>query len=69
MWSPQAEGRSLTENMPFCRFKPAYNAKTTQRLLVEFQFLADWPPYSPNLNPLDFDTRHDLQAKAPVTPH
>jgi hypothetical protein len=32
--------------------------------LAEFWFLADWPPYSPDLNSLDFDTRLVLQAKA-----
>jgi hypothetical protein len=37
--------------------------------LAEFWFLADWPPYSPNLNPLDFETRQVLQAKAQPTPH
>jgi hypothetical protein len=42
----------------------AYNAKTTQRLLAAFRILADWLPYSPNLNPLDFNTRRVLQAKA-----
>ncbi len=31
--------------------------------------MADWPPFSPNLNPLDFETRHVLQAKAQATPH
>jgi hypothetical protein len=47
----------------------AYTTKTAQRLLAEFRFLADWSPYSPNLNPLDFDTRHVLQAKAQARPH
>ncbi len=47
----------------------AYNAKSTQRLLTEFRFLADRPPYSPNLNPLDFNTRCVFQAKAQATPH
>ncbi len=48
---------------------PAYTAKTTKRLLAEFRFLADWLLYSPNLNPLDFDTKRVLQAKARATPH
>ncbi len=30
---------------------PAYTTKTTQRLLVEFWFLADWPQCLPDLNP------------------
>jgi hypothetical protein len=53
----------------FADSAPAYTAKTAQRLLAEFRFLADWAPYSPNLNPLDFDTRHVLQATAQATPH
>jgi hypothetical protein len=37
--------------------------------LAEFWFLADWPPYSPDLNSLDFDIRLVLQAKAQAMPH
>jgi hypothetical protein len=37
--------------------------------LAEFWFSADWPPYSPDLNSLDFDTRPVLQAKAQAMPH
>jgi hypothetical protein len=31
--------------------------------LAEFQFLADWPPYSPDLNSLDFSIWRILQGK------
>jgi hypothetical protein len=48
---------------------PAYTAKTTQWLLAEFWFVADLPPYSPDLNQLDFATRRVLQAKVYGTPH
>jgi hypothetical protein len=37
--------------------------------MAEFWLLADWPPYSPKLNSLDFETRHVLQAKAQARPH
>jgi hypothetical protein len=37
--------------------------------LAEFWFLADWPPYSPDLNSLDFSTGSILQAKGHATPH
>jgi hypothetical protein len=67
MWSPKAEGRSLIEN--FADSVPAYAAQITSRRLAEFWFSADWPPYSPDLNSLDFDTRPVLQAKAQAMPH
>ncbi len=53
----------------FADSAPAYAAQITKRPLAEFWFPADLPPYSPNLNSLDFDTRHVLQAKAQATPH
>jgi hypothetical protein len=37
--------------------------------LAEFWLSADWLPYSPDLNSLDFNTRHVLQAKAQAVPH
>jgi hypothetical protein len=48
---------------------PAYTAKITQWLLMELWLLVDWPPYSPDLNPLDFDNQRDLQAKVQAMPH
>jgi hypothetical protein len=47
---------------------PAHIARTTQQFLretmAEFWTLADWLPYSPNLNPLDFLVWSVLQGKA-----
>jgi hypothetical protein len=37
--------------------------------LAKFWFSADWPPYSPNLNSLDFSTGSVLQPKGQATPH
>ncbi len=31
-----------------------HKVRTTQQLCAEFWTPADWPPYSPDLNPLDF---------------
>jgi hypothetical protein len=47
----------------FADSAPAYTAKMAQRLLAEFRFLADWPPYSLDLNLLAFANRRILQAK------
>jgi hypothetical protein len=69
MWSPEAEGRSLIENTSFCGFSAGLRRPNQLAPLAEFLFLADLPPYSPNLNSLDFDTWHVLQAKAQATPH
>jgi hypothetical protein len=44
---------------------PTYTAKTSQQLLAEFRFLANWLPYSLDLNPLDFDTRAHFAGKSP----
>ncbi len=48
---------------------PACTAETTQWLLAEFRFLANWPLYSPDLNSLDFSILCVLQAKVQATPH
>jgi hypothetical protein len=69
MWSPKAEGHSLTENTSFCGFSAGLHRKNSPQPLAEFLFMADWLQYSPNLNLLDFDTRHVLQAKFQATPH
>ncbi len=37
--------------------------------MAEFCTLADWPPYSPDLNPLDFSVWSVLQEKVQATPH
>ncbi len=65
---PRLKGIAWRKIRLFADSAPAYTTKTAQRLLAEFRFLADWPPYSPNLNLLDFDTRHTLQAKAQAKP-
>jgi hypothetical protein len=48
---------------------PAFSVKTTQRLLVEFQFLVDWLLYLPDLNLLDFSILCVLQAKVKAKPN
>jgi hypothetical protein len=51
----------------------AHTAQTTQQFLketiAEFWTPADWQPYSPDLNPLDFSVCSILQEKAQATPH
>jgi hypothetical protein len=37
--------------------------------LAEFWFSADWPPYSLNLNSLDFSTGSVLRPKGQAMPH
>jgi hypothetical protein len=52
---------------------PTHTARTTQQFLretmAEFWTSADWPPYSPDLNPLDFSVWSILQEKVQATPH
>jgi hypothetical protein len=43
--------------------------KTTQQLLAEFLFPADWPTYSPDLNSVDLSICSVLQLKGKATPH
>jgi hypothetical protein len=40
-----------------------------QRLLAEYHILVDWPPYSPDLNLLDFSISCVLQVKVQTTAH
>ncbi len=47
----------------------AHTARTTQQFLAEFWTLADWPPYLPDLNLLDFSIFPILQVKVQVAPH
>jgi hypothetical protein len=47
----------------------ACTTKTAQRLLAEFPFSADWPPYSQDFNLLDFSISCVLQAKVQAMPH
>jgi hypothetical protein len=37
--------------------------------MAEFWTLADWPPYSPDLNPLDFSIWSVLQEKVQAMPY
>jgi hypothetical protein len=37
--------------------------------MAEFWILAEWPPYSPDLNLLDFSVWSVLQEKVQPTPH
>jgi hypothetical protein len=46
-----------------------HTARTTQQLLVEFWTPAEWQPYSPDLNLLDFTIWRVLQAKDKAMPH
>jgi hypothetical protein len=48
---------------------PVHTAKTVQQLFVELWTLADWPPYTLDLNLLDFATWHVFQAKVLATPY
>jgi hypothetical protein len=57
------------KNSSFSGFSTGYDAETTQQLLAEFWILADWPPFSPDLNLLDFSICSLLQAKVQATPY
>jgi inhibitor of nuclear factor kappa-B kinase subunit alpha len=52
---------------------PAHRAKTTQAWLQAnvpaFISSAEWPPYSPDLNPLDFSIWSILESKVSASPH
>ncbi|CAF3513559.1 unnamed protein product [Rotaria socialis] len=52
---------------------PAHKTKSTQQWLVEncpdFISSKEWPPSSPDLNPLDFSIRGTLEAIVNAKPH
>jgi hypothetical protein len=52
---------------------PAHKAKKTQQLLAKetpnFIAVDEWPPYSPDLSPLDFCVNPLLEAMACQKPH
>lgn len=52
---------------------PAHKAKVVQdwckNSFPDFITTAEWPPYSPDLNPMDFSVWSVLEAKACSTPH
>jgi hypothetical protein len=57
------------ENMPFCGFSASLCCPNRLAAMAEFWFSVHWPPYSPDLNLLDFSTRSILQPKGQATPH
>jgi hypothetical protein len=63
------EGRSLTENTPFGGFSAGLRRQNQLAAVAEFWFSADWPPYSSNLNSLDFSTGSVLRPKGQAMPH
>jgi hypothetical protein len=69
MWSPEAEGRNLTKNTSFCGFGASLRRLNQLAAVGGILFSADWLPYLPNLNSLDFDAGCVLQAKVQATPH
>ena len=54
-------------------FCPAHASNTTQSWLraenIEFISKEEWPPSSPDLNPLDYSIRVILQTRACAKPH
>jgi hypothetical protein len=56
------------ENMPFNGFSAGLCCPNQLAAMAEFWFLADWPPYLPNLNLLDFSTGSVLQPKGQAMP-
>jgi hypothetical protein len=57
------------ENTPFSGFSAGLRRQNQLAAVAELRFSADWPPYSPNLNSLDFSTGSVLQPKGQATPH
>jgi hypothetical protein len=59
------EGHSLTESTPFGGFSARLRRPNQLTAVAKLWFLADWPPYAPNLNLLDFSTGSVFAAKRP----
>jgi hypothetical protein len=57
------------KNTPFGGFSAGLRRPNQFAAVAEFWFSADWPPYSPNLNSLDFSAGSFLQPKGQATPH
>jgi hypothetical protein len=51
------------ENTPFGGFSAGLRRSNQLAAVAEFWFSADWPPYLPNLNLLDFSTGSVLRPK------
>jgi hypothetical protein len=63
------EGRSLMESTPFGGFSASLRRTNQLATVAEFWFSADWLPFSPDLNSLDFSTGSVLQPKSQARPH
>jgi hypothetical protein len=63
------EGRSLMENTPFGGFSAGLRRPNQLAAVAEIWFSVDRPPYSPNLNLLDFSNGSVLRPKSQATPH
>ena len=68
-------GRDLMGNQPFLFTQdgaPAHTANSTQHWLrsrnIAFADKSEWPPVSPDCNPMDFALWSQLEAKACATP-
>jgi hypothetical protein len=57
------ERHSLMENTPFGGFRSGLRNPNHLSAVAEFWFSGDWPPFSPNLNLLDFSTGSVLRPK------
>jgi hypothetical protein len=69
MWSPWSRGQILAENTSSADLALVHTARTAQQFWGESWTLADWLPYSPHLNPLDFAIWRILQAKTQAVSH
>ncbi len=70
MFSNRSDGHILTENMSYLADSvPAHTDSTAQLLLAELWTPANCPPYSPNLNLLNFPIWRVLQVEVQATPH
>jgi hypothetical protein len=57
------------ENTPFDKFSAGLRHLNQLADVAESWFLADWLPYSPNLNSLDFSNSSVFRPKGQATPH
>ncbi|KAI6657148.1 Transposase [Oopsacas minuta] len=72
----KSAGSSLFKNTPWIFQQdsaPAHASKATQSWLlgenIDFLSKEEWPPSSPDLNPLDYSVWGTLQSRACATPH
>jgi hypothetical protein len=57
------------ENTPFDGVSAGLRRPNQLAAMAEFWFSADWLPYSPNLNSLDFSTGSVLGPKGQAMPY